>query len=371
MEIDLHVVSSYMKDLLEHPCCPADIKGGEPTYYKWSAGMPYSSARYAAEVKKDPARDFVILNFADIQCHDGEAFCQVGEMAEETMDKLIKRVKPDLITMSGDNAFDQLAYMRLIQFIDSYGIPWAPCMGNADLRDVEMDEFWAGYRLSHAKNCLFRFGPEGMGYGNYPVNITENGKIIHTLFMLDTHVETDDEKGTHWNHLTADQMGFYEWCVKGIAKEAGRVVPSTVIMHVPVQEYKAAWESILDKDGKPTGPAAAKRYCQVREYYGVPDENNGFFALCQKLGSTKAMLVGHDHRNCFAIPYGGIQLCYACKTGYGCYWDADTNGGTVITLGSDGEPNVDYQFIDPRESRVKKFVLDYYGINLFAPKDCE
>ena len=371
METNLSVISQYVNHMITYPSSPADLPAGTACFYPWNADMPYASEVYAVEMKKDPAKDFVILNLSDIQCHDGEAFCQVGEMAEETIDKLIKEVHPDLITLTGDNAFDQFAYLRLIEFLDAYNIPWAPCMGNADMRDVEMNEFWACYRLAHAKNCLFRYGPEDMGDGNYVINITENGKIIHSLYMMDTHHETDDEKGTHYDHLTERQMQWYEWCARGIAAEAGHTVPSTAMFHMPVREYVDAWNSILDpKTGKPTGPAATQRYCQMREGCGCPDGNNGFFTLAGKMG-TALMMCGHDHTNCFAIPYRGITLCYALKTGYGCYWDEDSNGGTVVTIGSDGSPKVDFRFIDPRQSRVKKFVLDYFGVNLFAPHDNE
>ena len=123
MTADIRVINEFLESLTQHPATPDEVRFGDTLFYDWDASVPYESDLYAVEIEKDPDRDFVILNFADIQCHDGEAFSEVGDFAEETMDKLIRKTNPDLITLSGDNAFDAFAYLRLIRFIDSYGIP--------------------------------------------------------------------------------------------------------------------------------------------------------------------------------------------------------------------------------------------------------
>lgn len=363
MKTDMKIAGEYLDMLVMHPASPDEVYG--ETFYKWSKDDKYSSAKYAVSVEKKLEKDFVILNFADIQCHDGEAFCHVGEFSEETMAKLIEETKPDLITLTGDNAFDPFAYLRLIEFLEKYSIPWAPVMGNADHTGL-VSEFWADYRLSHAKHCLFGYGPEGMGDGNYIINITENGKVIHTLFMMDSHHEETQVKGSY-DHFTPEQLDWYEWAVKGIAAEnGGNVVPGSVYMHIPVPEYRDAWESIHDeKTGELLPEFAAEPFCKVHESYGFPMFNNGFFELCKKLGSTKNMLCGHDHKNCFSIPYEGITLTYAMKTGYGCYWERETNGGTTLTVRSDGSTETAHLYIDPEQSQVKMFMLEYYGKNLF------
>ena len=196
MTADIRVINEFLESLTQHPKTPDEVRFGDTLFYDWDASIPYDSDLYAVEIEKDPDRDFVILNFADVQCHDGEAYSEVGEFAEETMDKLIRKTKPDLITLSGDNAFDSFAYLRLIRFIDSYGIPWAAVMGNADHTGL-VSEFWGAYQLAEARNSVFDYGPAGMGYGNYIINITENGKILHTLFMMDTHHEEEMQEGSY------------------------------------------------------------------------------------------------------------------------------------------------------------------------------
>ena len=366
MIADLDICNKYLDELINHPVSEDEVRGGR-CFYKWNENLPYDRS-YEISIEKNPDKDFVILNLSDIQCHDGEAFSQVGEFYEETIDKLIKKVSPDLITLTGDNAFDSFAHLKLIDFLESYAIPWAPVMGNADHTGC-VSEFWLAYRLSRAKHCLFDFGPEGHGFGNYIINIRENGKAIHTLFMMDTHHEEEMMKGSY-DHLTAEQIRWYEWAVRGIAQAEGKTVPSTAVMHIPVPEIQDAWDSVFDYEKQElTGRYKDEPFCKMHEKNGAPLFNNGFFEKACGLGSTVNMMFGHDHINCFCIEYKGINLIYAMKTGYGCYWENETNGGTTITVGSDGKTRVSHNYINPEKSKVKKFMLDYYNVNLYKPHE--
>lgn len=352
----------YADLIVSHPADESEVRDGN-CFYRWDSSLPYIPETYEICIEKDPSRDFMILNLADIQCHDAEAFSEVGEFYEETISKLIEKVRPDLITLTGDNAFDSLAHLKLIEFLESFSVPWAPVMGNADHTGC-ISEFWLAYRLSRAKNCLFSFGPEGHGYGNYIINIRENGRAVQTLFMMDTHHEEEMMKGSY-DHLSREQVEWYEWAVKGIASNEGKTVPSTAVMHIPVPEIQNAWDSVYDYEKQElTGRYKNEPFCKMHEKNGAPLFNNGFFEKAKNLGSTKNMLFGHDHINCFCIEYEGIDLTYAMKTGYGCYWEKETNGGTVLTVSSDGKVKTDYIYIDPSQSKVKKFMLEYYGVVL-------
>ncbi|HBL40728.1 MAG TPA: hypothetical protein DDY98_03830, partial [Ruminococcaceae bacterium] len=157
MTTDLKIADAYLEQILTHPVSPEEV-GKADAFEQWDTSVPFDSRKHTVELTKDPGKDFVILNFADIQCHDGEAFSHVGEFYEETADKLIRTVKPDLITLTGDNAFDSLAHLKLIDFLERYAVPWAPVMGNADFNGV-ISPYWLGYRLTRAKHCLYRHGP--------------------------------------------------------------------------------------------------------------------------------------------------------------------------------------------------------------------
>lgn len=325
---------------------------GESKFFdEWSATDAFTKDSYI-EIKKDPNKDFVILNLADVQLEDGELYAELGVESMAMIDKLVEETKPDLITLTGDNAWGTMAYIELIKQLDSYGIPWAPVMGNHDGQGC-ISEFWAAYLLSEAENCLFEFGPEDMGYGNYIINVTENGKIIHTLFMLDTHNNryyTAEDGSTYrdYDHLWSNQIEWYKWAVNGITAMAGKTVESTVFMHIPVYEYRTAWKNNFGSSELGTLDSSLAPEAQGDNGEGIysAPENNGFFAVCKELGSTKNMIAGHDHVNNFQIYHEGIRLTYALKTGYGCYYTKDLLGATTVTIGSDGAAFAEHHYLE-------------------------
>ncbi len=324
---------------------------GEAAFYtEWSATDKFTRD-YCAEIEKNPDEDFIILNLADVQLKDDLVYEEEGEKTEEMIARLIEETDPDLITLTGDNAWGTIAYIKLIHQIDSYGIPWAPVMGNHDGQCL-INEFWAAYLLYKADNCLFEFGPKNMEYGNYIINITENGKIIHTLFMFDTHnsAEFTLEDGSTvggYDHLWNNQIEWYKWAVKGISGIAGKTVESSVFMHIPVYEYKEAWVNAYGSDAEGIlAPGLAPQAIGLRgEGINCSPVNNGFFGVCKELGSTKNIFAGHDHDNNFQIYHEGIRLNYTLKTGYGAYYTEGLTGATVISVGSDGAAYAEHLYM--------------------------
>ena len=339
----------------------------------WSAEQEYSHD-YSVVLEKEEGKDFVVLNLTDIQISDGEDFYAHYEYAKELINKLVAEQKPDLITLTGDNAWDTVSYVELVNFIDSRGIPWAPVMGNHDGQGC-MSEFWCAYLFYKADNCLWKFGPKDMGYGNYIINIKEGDEIVHTIFMMDTHDNVDytDKNGKQikgYDHLWENQFSWYEWAVKGIEAVEGKTVESSIFMHIPVYEVKTVWNDYYEgyvcascensftaaqlrsnkcpdcgkdvsfsKDMENnlwTGEYADKATGVIHEIPCPGEVNNHFTDLMLKLGSTKNVIFGHDHVCNASIDYNGIQLTYGLKLGYGCYYENGLMGGTTLTIGSDG-----------------------------------
>lgn len=334
-------------------------KGEEQFFEDWSPESEFTQESYI-ELEKNPDEDFVILNLTDIQLGEENVFAKEGEYTKELITKLVNENKPDLITLSGDNAWGYISYIEIIEFIDSFGIPWAPVMGNHDGEGTGT-EFWAAYTLSNAKNCLFRFGPKDMGYGNYIINITENDKIIHTLFMMDTHssgnFEVEGQTVDGYDHLWDNQLDWYEWGVNGIkALNNDKVVESTVIFHIPVREYIDAWNAVSvnksDEKEFGEGDIANKSflYGDIVEEWCPSPVNNGFFKLCKDLDSTKTIICGHDHKNDSAVMYEGICLAYALKSGFGSYWIPEMMGGTTITIDEEGNAALENHYYDLQEN---------------------
>ncbi|MBR3780626.1 MAG: metallophosphoesterase [Clostridia bacterium] len=340
----LKLISAFFLSLFQilTPVAALVVNFGESNFFdEWSVTDKFT-VNYCAEIEKNPDEDFIILNLSDVQLKDELVYDEKGEKTAEMIDNLVKETEPDLITLTGDNAWGTMAYIELIRQIDAYGIPWAPVMGNHDGQCL-INEFWAAYLLFKAENCLFKFGPENMGYGNYIINITENGKIIHTLFMVDTHNNAeftleDGSTVSGYDHLWDNQIEWYKWAVNGISEIAGKTVESSVFMHIPVYEYKDAWIKAYGSNEPGTlAPEFAPEAIGVRgEDICCSPVNNGFTTVCKELGSTKNIFAGHDHANNFQIYHEGIRLNYTLKTGYGAYYTDGLMGGTVISIDSDG-----------------------------------
>lgn len=347
------LISAFFLSLFQilSPVAAFVVNFGESAFFtEWSVTDNFT-ADYCAEIEKNPDEDFIILNLADIQLKDDLVYEDEGEKTAEMIDSLVQETKPDLITLTGDNAWGTIAYIKLIHQIDSYGIPWAPVMGNHDGQCL-ISEFWAAHLLYKAENCLFEFGPENMGYGNYIINITENGKIIHTLFMVDTHNNTeytleDGSTAGGYDHLWDNQIEWYKWAVNGISEITGKTVESSVFLHIPVCEYKDAWINAYGSDEVGTlVPELAPAAIGVNgEGVSCPPVNNGFFDVCKELGSTKNIFAGHDHANNSQIYHEGIRLNYTLKTGYGAYYTDGLMGGTVISIDSDGAAYAEHRYM--------------------------
>lgn len=322
-------------------------QGGKAAFFEnWSANDPFT-ADYAVRLEKNPDKDFVVLNIADIQLDNDETYSEIGEKAYALVDRLVRETQPDLITLTGDNGSTILPYIELIRKIDAYGIPWAPVMGNHDGHGFP-GEFWCAYNFYDAQNCLFRFGPKDMGYGNYVIHICEGDEIIHTLYMMDTHdnIKQDNcngKKDSGYDHLWENQMQWYAWAVSGTNALAGHAVESSVFFHIPLCEYNDAWD-MATQDGAFKPEYAGTCFGVKHETVCCAPENNGFFALMQRLGSTKNVICGHDHVNSYSIPYEGIRLTYGLKCGEGAYYEDGISGGTTLTIGADGHAAVAHHY---------------------------
>lgn len=321
------------------PLTAERIHGEKSFFEDWSPKQAYTED-YAVTIEKDPDKDFVILNLTDPQINAWDAFDEKGMITTAIIDEMVEKTQPDLITVTGDNAWNWDAYLKLVQDLDKFGIPWAPVMGNHDGEGCP-SEFWCAYQFYAAKNCVFKFGPKDMGYGNYIINITENGKIIHTLYMMDTHsnAKSDSinaaEDGTaDYDHLWKNQIAWYKWAVNGTNAIAGQPVESSVFIHIPLYEYRQ-FEAHMGEETS---------FGENREPVCSPEGNNGFFTVCKELGSTKNVVCGHEHINSVSFVLDGIRLTYALKTGAGCYWDRDMSGGTTLTVDSNGHGTIQHVY---------------------------
>ena len=322
---------------------------------------------------KSPDKDFIILNLTDMQMNppDWDANSPTGQSVVHTISTLIERVKPDLITITGDIAdgygeydnddpytskYDSV-YENLVSFMDSFKIPWAPISGNHDhfFRCVSYFE--------ESEYCLFRLGEENLGRGNYVIGIRsgDDGDIIHALILMDTHANFSCQRVfggemNAWCNLWPAQLDWYNSVISEL--EACGCRNSSIFIHIPIYAFRLAKNAAL-KDGidaeKVTVGESYGTSCWNDGYensFGVwhegicaPDGEDGVLDKIIERHHTTHIIAGHDHVNNAAVNYRGINLIYGMKTGFTTYFEENMNGGTVLKVTSDGITDVWHEYV--------------------------
>ena len=294
----------------------------------WSKDDPFSLASVKT-LQKKKGKDFVILNFADIQlCDLEDTFTK--ESVHRIMDKLVSEHKPDLITLTGDQTWSNenlLSLRSILRWLESYKVPYAPVFGNHD-HGNEFSSAVAGLNYccdlyEDSPHCLFSRGPTNIDrLGNYPINIVEEGKVVKTLYFLDLgYFDSISHKQRDWFCYTAD----------GIENELGYAPEGMMFTHKDFPSFRNAYKHYLDGSAQNSGDVYANGgYSYVEE--------DGFVELAKQHGVTD-FLCGHQHWNNFTIQDNGARFTFCLKTGpYGGIYQDDSltlSGGTVITIGEE------------------------------------
>ncbi len=308
-------------------------------------------------------RDFKILHLTDV--HIGAGAFSIGKdrKAFDAVETLVKRVKPDLVVVTGDIAYpvpfqsgtlDNRREAELfVSLMDTLGVYYSVTFGNHDTEAYSLytrDDIYNVYRSS--KYCLIDRA-EGVDDINYAINVKNSqGIITQTLYMLDTHsyVEgfLDEYDGLHQN-----QIDWYKAEVNRMnnlnkaVDENAPAVKSLAFFHIPLREYETAWEEYR-ANGYQNTEDAIFYYGKAKETdekvcCSVPEDN--FFETALELGSTQGMFCGHDHTNFWSIEYKGIRLTYGMSIDHLAYFgienEHEQRGGTIITVSNSGEMSIE------------------------------
>lgn len=314
---------------------------------------------------KQPEKNFKILQLTDTQIidpsqqpYEGRLKAEEAEMWKDRdrcvfnlIRRLIERVSPDYIVLTGDNVYGQFDadgsnFIAFVNFMESFRIPWSFVNGNHDgeyyvtsdkgerINDCGKGMAWqADYVARHTEYCLFDAGDLEMGYGNYTVCLRENRKTIYTFTMMDTHGCIGYESAG----INEKQAKWYENQIKKINKRNGKNIPNFIFYHIASDKFSDAMKSLGFDD---IGVVTENGYPDERGNFGRNEERISSFRddiLWDKIkesGSTVAIFAGHDHINNASVMYDGVRLTFGTKTG--TYDYHDQQGGTLITIGDDG-----------------------------------
>jgi len=314
-------------------------------------------------------RDFCLLNLTDpqLKIEEWDENNQTGKIFKKTVETLIERVSPDLITLSGDLSYadDFSSYKKFADYFDAFKIPWTCCFGNHDNQDGDepmqrvIDEY-----MKH-EHFVFERCESSLGNSNFVVLIEKNGKSAEGIFLMDTHdrvpyKKDDCGKNQAWGYLIPEQLDWYKERVLELEKVGCN--DTTLITHIPINAYLSAATAAFknpqpDKSVKLSDSYSSKMWNEgYEDSYGVlhepisayPEDEGAFDLIC-KLGSTKNSLCGHNHVNNWVVKYKGVRFIFGTKTGCGSYWEPEINGGTVLKINEDGVLSVNHEYVDVSE----------------------
>lgn len=299
---------------------------------------------YHKDYKEADDIAFRILQITDVHILNDE---KKDAKAFKTIDAMVETTNPDMIMFTGDLTSEKenfTAFKTMCEYLESFNIPWAFVFGNHEGLDIKYapdevidpekiaDRQTLSDYLETLPNCIYEAGDENVdGMGNYYYNVKDdNGNVITSLIMLDSH--SYDEENNGYDHFHDNQIEWYENTVKTIAKEVNgdesEVVPSLAFFHVPMKEYMTAYDEAKGTDNRLWGFRFPKED-------GTPAVDDQMFEKMVELGSTKGCFAGHDHMNNFSVNYQGIRLTYGLSCDHNIYL-VPLHGGVLINVKNDG-----------------------------------
>lgn len=323
-------------------------------------------------VQAEEGREFRILQLTDTQIIDPgqsrypERIGDTTPITDEVLykevfyyiEEAIKRTDPDLIIMTGDIVYGEFddsgeILCKIVDYMESFGIPWAPVWGNHDNESIK-GVTWQCEQFENAEHCLFKRG-EITGNSNYTIGVKQGDKLIKVIYMMDSngcgngksysYMPSFGEYNQDVKIVTAagfgnSQLEWLDTTCTNITNSLGYTPSKFAAFHIPIKEYSDAatikgYQSsdaqkefyIRDESGEDFG----KKYESIRGM-NVPD-----FWMLLKKHSFDGVFVGHNHTNNFSIVYDGIRLTCGLKTGEHDRNRNDMKGGTLITVAAGGE----------------------------------
>ena len=344
-------------------------------------------------VEVETGRDPVVLQLTDTQIIDAAqarpgrggldynfwATDQVEERCYDYITETIEATKPDFIILTGDIVYGEFddsgsALLSLIDFMESFEIPWAPVFGNHD-NESKKGVDWQCEQFENATYCLFE-QKTLTGNGNYSVGITQGGVLKRVFYMLDSNGCASASSESLANGHTKTSAGFgqdqIEWYTEEI-KAIKELSPDTKISfayHIQQAIFSDAY--------KKYGFNQSQQYQNInidtlenktegdfgyigRQLKGPWDTSYSVWNGMKALG-VDSVFVGHEHCNSASVVYEGVRFQFGQKSSeydrFNClnsdgsitgnYYVTGTSliGGTVIPLSEEtGEIKAPYIYL--------------------------
>ena len=302
-------------------------------------------------------KELKIIQFTDIHFYSpgGHAYEDVA-----FVNSMLDIEKPDLVVFSGDIVHEsglEAAWLRILTPCINRNIPYAVIFGNHDTEinatlKAQLANSIAGYQSS-----LMQASVTGVsGNGNYfvPVYVNNSTTAKAVLWFFDSHsyaseFPADAGAVTTYGWIDKTQVDWYK-NQSDIQKEAnnGMPYPGLAFFHIPLQEYKTAFDEHIYK---PVG-VRGENEC----FQGL---NTGLFAAFKAEGNVQGTFCGHDHWNNYLAYKDKIALCYGRFSGaVGDTYGYPAKGVRVIKLFED-RPGIFETYI-----KVENDDTQYYKVTV-------
>lgn len=315
----------------------------------------YDAGSGVYNITNDDNSDFKILQLTDIHLGGSLLSYDKDLKALKACYKLIEYTRPDLVIVTGDLCFpmgvmsfsfnNTAPVQQFAAFMRNVGIPWAFTYGNHDTEKMSatkqsgLNELYKSLSYDTSKNLLYPYTqPDIWGRNNQLIEVRNaDGTLNQALFLIDSNAYTG-EGLNKYDFIHDDQVDWYRDNVNRLNAEQGKTVSSMAFFHIPLQQYRTAYE-LYEKGSD-----------KVKYYFGSNDEKminkvccseypSKFFSVAKELGSTHATFCGHDHYNNMSLLYDGIRLTYGMSIDYlvmpGIARDTKQRGGTLIICHAD------------------------------------
>ena len=330
-----------------------------PYIYEGKCEISYDEAGGVYTVTKADG-DFRILQITDIHLGGGVLSFDKDLKALKAVFDLLEATKPDLVVVTGDMCFpvglssfpfnNSAPVQQFAAFMRNTGIPWAFTYGNHDTESYAfynkntLNELYKSLSWKTSRTLMYPYvQPDVTGRNNQVIDIrNQDGSLFYSLYLIDSNAYTG-EGLNKYDFIHDDQVGWYRDEVLRRNAERGFSVPSLVFFHIPLQQYKTAYELYEQGSG------------EVKYYFGENNEKmlgkvccsqypSSMFDTARELGSTKGFFCGHDHYNNMSLEYQGIRLTYGMSIDYlampGIARDTEQRGATLIVLDEDGNMDI-------------------------------
>ncbi len=307
---------------------------------------------YTSLIKKDgnnsAGEEFKIIGFTDVHLDTKK---EKGDVTMEYVIRNIVNEKPDMVVFVGDNitsVFNRRRAKQLANIMEELGVYWDFVLGNHEgctysITRKQMVKLFSKYPhcLMNAEPTKTKAGEKVWGNGNHVINLLDRDEnIVRSLYFIDGGSdmtkedkskyasELPDVNEDYYDYIKESQIEWYSETVEDINRAAGKNVKSTIFCHIPLNEYKTAYEALtgetevtqnVPKHNVKNSDGDFILLGQRRENICCPGHNSGMFDEMLKGGSTDSFICGHDHINDFALSYKGILLAYNEPSGYSSY----------------------------------------------------